>query len=96
MVEVVHDEIDFIAPEGIAEEVCYAIKYAMEVPLPDTGDNDWAPLIADVSYGHSWSERSHSSFDPDNYPRQSFTEWKDIIPSDFDSPLSNPDYVVTW
>lgn len=96
MQEVVHDEIDFIVPEDKVEEVCYAIKYAMEVPLPDTGDNDWAPLIADVSYGPSWSEKTHTPFEPESYPRQSFTSWKDLIPNEFSSPLEDPEYIVRW
>lgn len=96
MMEVVHDEIDFIVPNDIVEEVCYAIKYAMEIPLPSEEGKDWAPLIADVSYGNSWSEKTHTSFEPEDYPKQQFTSWKEILPAEFGSPLEDENYVVNW
>jgi len=73
----VHDELDFLVDEDRVLEFCYAIAKAMQVPVPD----NWAPIIVDLSYGPTWAESGHTTWEPPaDFCSDPFTKWGDIMP----------------
>lgn len=81
----VHDELDFLVKNDVLDEVLLAIKLAMEVPTPD----DWVPLVVDVEYGANWSEETHTLFEPENFERERFSSWGEVLPQGLKTSIDN-------
>ena len=87
----VHDELDFIVKTEHLDEICSAIKNAMTIPTPP----EWVDFEVDCEVGPSWSEADHVDWEGE-FVTDQFTGWGDLIPSRYQTYLTDPNYSATW